>query len=167
MFCLWSWRVLTWIFSTVDDISELQVYLGFPGGLDGKESACSARDLGLIPGLGRFPGGGNGNPLQYSCLENPMDRSLAGYTPWGRKSLTTEQLSMHACTFKNRVYSPPASLCTSPSGLQSQISWGFIYLVQDFQGWGAQNGSQTPCFMGRSSAIIIVLLSVGQIHGNF
>ena len=50
------------------------ICLGFPGGSDGKESACSAGDLGLIPGLGRFPGEGNGNPLQYSCLENPMDR---------------------------------------------------------------------------------------------
>ena len=42
-------------------------------GSEVKESACNARDLGLIPGLGRFPGEGNGNPLQYSCLENPMD----------------------------------------------------------------------------------------------
>ena len=47
---------------------------GFPAGLDGKESACIARDPGLIPGLGRSPGEGNGSPLQYSCLENPMDR---------------------------------------------------------------------------------------------
>ena len=53
---------------------------GFPGGSDSKESAamqetaCNAEDLGLIPGLGRFPGEGNGNPLQYSCLENPVDR---------------------------------------------------------------------------------------------
>ena len=46
----------------------------FPGGSDGKESACNAGDLGLIPGLGRSPGEGNGNPLQYYCLENPMDR---------------------------------------------------------------------------------------------
>ena len=44
------------------------------GGSDSKESACNAGDLGLIPGLGRLPGEGNGNPLQYSCLENPMDR---------------------------------------------------------------------------------------------
>ena len=42
--------------------------------LSGKESTCNAGDLGLIPGLGRSPGGGHGNPLQYSCLENPMDR---------------------------------------------------------------------------------------------
>ena len=46
---------------------------GFPGGSDGRASACSAEDLGLIPGSGRCPGEGNGNPLQYSCLEYPMD----------------------------------------------------------------------------------------------
>ena len=48
--------------------------LSFPGGSEDKASACSAGDLGSIPGLGRSPGEGNGNPLQYSCLENPMDR---------------------------------------------------------------------------------------------
>ena len=46
---------------------------GFPGGSDGKESACNMGDLGLIPGLGRFPGEGNANPLQYSCLGNLTD----------------------------------------------------------------------------------------------
>ena len=46
----------------------------FPGDSDGKESACNAGDLALIPGLGRSPGEGNGYPLHYSCLENPMDR---------------------------------------------------------------------------------------------
>ena len=46
---------------------------GFPGGSDGKASACNAGDPGSIPGLGRSPGEGNGNPLQYCCLENPMD----------------------------------------------------------------------------------------------
>ena len=48
--------------------------MGFPGGPDGKESACNARDLGSIPGSGRSPGGEHGNLLQYSCLDNPMDR---------------------------------------------------------------------------------------------
>ena len=48
--------------------------MGFPGGSDGKASACDAGDLGLIPGSGRSPREGNGNPLQHSCLENPMDR---------------------------------------------------------------------------------------------
>ena len=49
-------------------------YMGFPGGSEDKASACNAGDPGSIPGLGRSPGEGNGNPLQYSCLENPMDR---------------------------------------------------------------------------------------------
>ena len=48
--------------------------MGFPGGKDGKESICNVRDLGSIPGSGRFPGEKNGDPLQYSCLGNPMDR---------------------------------------------------------------------------------------------
>ena len=48
--------------------------LGFPGSSNNKKSACNGGDLGLIPGLGRSPGGQHGNPLQYSCLENPMDR---------------------------------------------------------------------------------------------
>jgi len=47
---------------------------GSPGGSDGKEPACNSGDLGSIPGWGRSPGGGYGNPLQYPCLENPMDR---------------------------------------------------------------------------------------------
>ena len=69
--------------------------LGLPGGSDGKESTCNAGDLGSIPGLGRSPGRGHGNQLQYSCLENPHgQRSLVGYSPWVHKeSDTTERLS--------------------------------------------------------------------------
>ena len=48
-------------------------FITFPGGSDGKASVYGVRDLGSIPGLRRFPGEGNGNPLQYPCLENPMD----------------------------------------------------------------------------------------------
>ena len=56
----------------------------FPGGSDGKEPTCNAGDLGLTPGLGRSPGGGHGNPLQYSCLENPDGQSsLMCNSPWG------------------------------------------------------------------------------------
>ena len=70
-------------------------FTGFRGGSDSKESACKAGDLGSIPGLGRSPGGGHSNPLQYSCLENPNgQRSLVGYCPWGcKESDTTEQLN--------------------------------------------------------------------------
>ena len=69
----------------------------FPGDSDGKESACNAGDLGSIPGLGRSPRGGHGNPLQYSCLENPHgQRSLAGYSLRGcKESDMTERLSTH------------------------------------------------------------------------
>ena len=56
---------------------------GFPGGSDSKESACNAGDLGSIPGSGRSPGRGHGNPLQYSCLENPMDRGAWRATAYG------------------------------------------------------------------------------------
>ena len=55
-------------------IMYTHIYMGFPGGSDGKGSACNVGDLGLIPGLGRSPGGEHGNPLQYSYLQNPMDR---------------------------------------------------------------------------------------------
>ena len=55
-------------------LEEDESYLGFSGGSDGKESACNVRDLGSVPRLGRSPGEGKDNPLQYSCLKNPMDR---------------------------------------------------------------------------------------------
>ena len=78
------------------------MFMDFSGGSDGKASAYNAGDLGSIPGSGRSPGEGNGNPLQYSCLENPMDRgSWLGYCPWGRKEVDmTEQL--HSLTQGNR-----------------------------------------------------------------
>ena len=63
-----------------------------PDGSDGKQFACNVGDLGLIPGLGRSPGVGYGNPLQYSCLENPHgQRSLVGYSPWSYKESDTTE----------------------------------------------------------------------------
>ena len=53
-------------------------------------------DVGLIPGSGRSPGEENGNPLQYSCLENPMDRGAGGLRPWGHKELDTTEATKHA-----------------------------------------------------------------------
>ena len=68
----------------------------FPGGSDGKESACSAGDLGSIPELGRAPGRGHGNLFQYSCLENPHRlRSLEGYTSWCHIELDTTEATKH------------------------------------------------------------------------
>ena len=62
--------------------------MGFPGGSVGKESASNVGDLGLIPGLGRSPGGGHGNPFQYSCLENPMNRE----DPGGLQSMGSQRV---------------------------------------------------------------------------
>ena len=67
----------------------------------GKEPTCStgdAGDVGSIPGSGSSPGGGQSNPLQCSCLENPMERSLVGYSPWGHKELDMTEATDHACT---------------------------------------------------------------------
>ena len=82
---------------------------GLPWWLSGKEFACKAGDSGWIPGSGRSPGGGHGNPLQYSCLENPMDRGTIGFLcPMGGlwsvrlQSLNTTEATQHASvsTFK-------------------------------------------------------------------
>ena len=69
--------------------------MGFPGGLNNKKSACNEGGPGLIPGLGRSPGEGNGYPLQYSCLENPMDRGawLATVHGAAKELDMTEQLT--------------------------------------------------------------------------
>ena len=68
---------------------------GFPGGSDNKASAYNVGDLGSIPRSGRSPGEGNGNPFQYFCLENPMDRGAWWTTVYGNtESDTTEQLHL-------------------------------------------------------------------------
>ena len=67
--------------------------MSFPGGSDDKASVCNAGDPGSIPGLGRSPGEGNGNPLQYSCLENPMEGGAWKATVhWVTESDTTERV---------------------------------------------------------------------------
>ena len=82
------------------EVSGIGPAYGFPGGSEVKASACNAGNLGSIPGSGRSPGEGNGNPLQYSCLENPMDGGAWWATsPLGRKeSDATEQLHLLKAT---------------------------------------------------------------------
>ena len=71
---------------------------------DGKESACNAGDLGLISGLGRSPGEGNGNPLQYSCLENPNgQRSVSGYSPQGCKESDMAERLTYRLNFEHKL----------------------------------------------------------------
>ena len=82
---------------------EYRGFLSLPGGSDGEDSTCEAGDLGLIPGSGRSPGEGKGNPLQYPCLENPMDRGAWWAVVRGvAKSQTRlKRLSEHAHTASN------------------------------------------------------------------
>ena len=68
-----GWPYTAWLIVSLS-WTRLWSMWGFPGGSDGKAPACNVGDPGLIPGLGRSPGEGNGNPLQHCCLENPMDR---------------------------------------------------------------------------------------------
>ena len=79
----------------------LPTHKGFTGGASGKEPACNAgdiRDSNLIPGLSRSPGGGPGNPHQYSYLENPHgQRNLVGCNPKGHKESDTTEMTQHAC----------------------------------------------------------------------
>ena len=105
-----SWvRKVSWRRATL----PTPVFLGFPGGSAGKESACNVGDLGLIPGLGRYPGEGNGYPLQYSGLENSVDCMVHGVTKsWTQLSnfhLKKHGFEMYTSTymwiFFNKYYS--------------------------------------------------------------
>jgi len=71
--------------------------MGFHGGSEVKASSCNVGDLGSIPGSGRSPGEGNGNPLQYSCLENPMDRGAWWATVHGIANVTTSLMGYYLC----------------------------------------------------------------------
>ena len=81
---------------------HLYMYLGFPGSSDSKEYACNVEDLGSIPGLERSPGGRHGNPLQYSCLENSMDRGAWQATVHG---VAKSQTQLSDFYFTTHIYS--------------------------------------------------------------
>ena len=92
--------------SKIPIIMEIFMYLGFPGVSVVKNSPANAGDMGLISESRRSPGGGHGNPLQYPCLENSHGlRSLAGYSPWGRKELDMTERA--ACALCNSVVPLP------------------------------------------------------------
>ena len=105
--------------------------LGFPGGSVHKESVCSMGDLGSIHGLERSPEGGHGNPLQYSCLENPHgQRSLTDYSPWGGKeSDRTEWLTTTGkiCSSISQVgWSRSSTLSSMRSAASFVRGWGIV-----------------------------------------
>ena len=89
-------RTMIWLKNLNLDYFRPNRFKGFPGGSDSKESACNVRDSGSIPALGRSPGEGSGNPLQYSCLENSMDRGAWRATVQGvTKSRTRWATNTH------------------------------------------------------------------------
>ena len=96
---------------------------GFPGGSDGNESACSAGDLGSIPGSGRSLGEGHGNPLQYSCLGNSMDRELWWVTVH-RVAKSWTQLSDSHLHFQRRLQRVP---CPFPAFENTVKRWPSMY----------------------------------------
>ena len=78
--------------------------MGFPGGLDDKESACNAEDLGFIPGFKRYPGEGSGYPLQYSCLENSTERGAWQATVHGVTKSQTRMSNTHLSQCSSQDY---------------------------------------------------------------
>ena len=129
----------------------LSTIWGLPRWLSGKQSTCQTGNAGSIPGSGRSPGEGNGNPLQYSCLENSQEpRRLAGCSPWGCKELHTR--TGHNLPSRQFCVFPSSAFCCSLSLGQSSP-------------WGVKGGQQrcSECgFPGRSHvtlhAVIRVLL---------
>ena len=119
--------------------------LGFPGGSVGKESARSAGGPCSIPGLGRFPGERNSNPLHYPCLENYLDSGAWWATVRGSQRVRhnwvtlSDHFLLGECeilciSFKNGIfvfYNPPVLPFVSPTGLQNQTSWGFFFCLRD------------------------------------
>ena len=105
-------------------IMLLFTLLGFPGGSEIKVPVCNAGDLGLIPGSGRFPGEGNGTPLQYSCLENPMDRGAWWVTVHGVAKSRT-RLSDFTFTFIHYITDRNTDMQLFSSGKSPKDFSGF------------------------------------------
>ena len=99
------WRVY-W-YTLENDLALFREGDGLPWWLSGKDSTCNAGEVGSIPGWGRSPEGGHGNPLQYSCLENPMDRGARRATVHrdSKSQTRLKRQSIHTCKEGNGVYS--------------------------------------------------------------
>ena len=114
---LWVLQNIRWYVSII--IGSNRIVSGFPGGTSGKEPTANAGDVrasGLIPGLGRSPGGEHGNQLQYTCLENPMDRGVWWATVHGVAESWTE-LSNWVRMHRQNGFTALKILCASPNHL--------------------------------------------------
>ena len=146
------------------------IHLGFPGGSEGKESVCNAGDLGSISGSGRSPGEGNGYPLQYSCLENPMDRGA-----WQVQSVGSQRVR-HSRATNFHFFFPPPNLSSmdhlSLTNLESLDLWRIIpwkICHISFVTIRAQNGnaSQWKCCPNTSQALLRDVVTVRPTRGSF
>ena len=107
--------------------------MGFPAGLDGKESACNAGDLGSFPGSGKSPEERNGYPLQYSCLENSVNReALAGCRPWCHKESDMTEQPIHYY-----VYTQSPSFCSPGGGNGNPLQYSYLGNPMDRAAWWA------------------------------
>ena len=148
----------------------LRVGPDFPGGSDGKASACSVGDLGSIPGLGRSPGEGNSNPLQHSCLENPMDRGAWWVTVHGVTKSRTQMSDFTSFSFFQSGGTPNCVWHSGPQdrqGLEPAQPVGWVQPLlprAPFPGWGCwgvgaagpRQGAQprtSPCPQGAASVL--------------
>ena len=103
------------------EILGLLLSTGFPGGSGGKASARNAADLGSIPGSGRSPGEGNGNPLQYSCLENSMDRGA-----WWATQFIGSLRVRHHCVTSLSLYCQSTGIPSNPKELGPPINYWVV-----------------------------------------
>ena len=111
------------IFTQINYLN-LRLQQFFPGSSDGKVSACNEGDPGSIPGLGRSPGEGKGNPLQYSCLENPMDGGVWGATVHSVANCPRTQLSDFNFTFFSTGQKFQPQRRSTSQLYQEQNAWG-------------------------------------------
>ena len=126
---------------------------GFPGGSDGKESACNASDPGSFPGSGRSPGEGNGYPLQYSCQENPMDRGAWWATVHGVPKSWTQLSNTFTFSFLAKLW----KFWTSVS---SSINWERLTLGSTWRVNAITYIKYAWCLMG------VGWWTFSRIHGN-
>ena len=125
---------------------------GFPGGSEGKESACNVGDPALVPGLGRSPGEGNGNPLQYSCLENSMD----GGACWAMVHGVTELCNLG----RAYQYKPVSGVCLWVKWRQLGMEIEQVWEGRRFRGWcGRVSEESLSSFIARTE-----WLSISERH---
>ena len=127
--------------------------LGFLHSSVGKESACNAGELGLIPGLGRFPGEGNGNPLQHSCLENPMDRRAWQATVHGVTRVGHDWRDLAAAAAAN-VFLELSCFFDDPANIGNLMSGSSAFSKTSLNIWEVLGSRTVEAWLGEFWALL-------------